>query len=60
MQLKVENLNVSYGKIKALHGIDFDIEQGEIVCIIGANGAGKSTTLRASPMCPRGAGCSAT
>jgi branched-chain amino acid transport system ATP-binding protein len=47
MQLKVENLNVSYGKIKALHGIDFDIEQGEIVCIIGANGAGKSTTLRA-------------
>jgi branched-chain amino acid transport system ATP-binding protein len=47
MQLKVENLNVSYGKIKALHGIDFDIAQGEIVCIIGANGAGKSTTLRA-------------
>lgn len=47
MQLRVENLNVSYGKIKALHGIAFEIEQGEIVCIIGANGAGKSTTLRA-------------
>jgi len=47
MQLKVENLNVSYGKIKALHGIDFEIDGGEIVCIIGANGAGKSTTLRA-------------
>ncbi len=47
MQLSVENLQVSYGKIKALHGLDFHIEQGEIVTIIGANGAGKSTTLRA-------------
>jgi len=47
MQLKVENLQVSYEKIKALHGLDFEIEEGEIVCIIGANGAGKSTTLRA-------------
>lgn len=47
MQLTVKNLQVSYGKIKALHGLDFEIEQGEIVCIIGANGAGKSTTLRA-------------
>ncbi len=47
MQLVIENLQVSYGKIKALHGIDFQIDAGEIVCIIGANGAGKSTTLRA-------------
>jgi branched-chain amino acid transport system ATP-binding protein len=47
MQLIVENLQVSYGKIKALHGINFQIDKGEIVCIIGANGAGKSTTLRA-------------
>ncbi len=47
MQLTVENLAVSYGKIKALHGISFSVEQGEIVTIIGANGAGKSTTLRA-------------
>jgi branched-chain amino acid transport system ATP-binding protein len=47
MQLLVENLQVSYEKIKALHGIDFEIDEGEIVCIIGANGAGKSTTLRA-------------
>lgn len=47
MQLVVENLSVSYDKIKALHGISFSIEQGEIVTIIGANGAGKSTTLRA-------------
>jgi len=47
MLLSVENLRISYGKIRALHGIDFNIEEGEIVCIIGANGAGKSTTLRA-------------
>jgi branched-chain amino acid transport system ATP-binding protein len=47
MLLSVENLRVSYGQIKALHGISFHIEEGEIVCIIGANGAGKSTTLRA-------------
>ncbi len=47
MLLSVENLRVSYEKIKALHGISFQIDEGEIVCIIGANGAGKSTTLRA-------------
>ena len=47
MLLSVENLQVSYDKIKALHGINFKINEGEIVTIIGANGAGKSTTLRA-------------
>lgn len=47
MFLSVENLKVSYDKIMALHGISFQIEEGEIVSIIGANGAGKSTTLRA-------------
>ncbi len=47
MQLIVDNLTVSYGNIRALHGISFSVEQGEIVTIIGANGAGKSTTLRA-------------
>ena len=47
MLLNVENLRVSYGNIKALHGISFNIDAGEIVTIIGANGAGKSTTLRA-------------
>ena len=47
MLLSVNNLRVSYGNIKALHGINFHIDEGEIVCIIGANGAGKSTTLRA-------------
>jgi len=42
MLLKVENLRVSYGKIKALHGINFNIDVGEIVTIIGANGAVKA------------------
>ena len=44
--LSVENLNVYYGGIHALQGIDFTIERGEIVTLIGANGAGKSSTLR--------------
>ena len=47
MLLVVENLHASYDRIKALHGISFKIDEGEIVTIIGANGAGKSTTLRA-------------
>ena len=47
MLLSVENLSVSYDRIRALHGISFEVDEGEIVCIIGANGAGKSTTLRA-------------
>lgn len=47
MLLSVEELRVSYGNIKALHGLNFEIDEGEIVCIIGANGAGKSTTLKA-------------
>ena len=57
MLLSAENIHVSYEGIKALHGIDFQIDEGEIVCIIGANGAGKSTTLRAiSRLVPVAAG----
>jgi len=44
--LKVENLNVYYGGIHALKGISFDVSKGKIITLIGANGAGKSTTLR--------------
>jgi branched-chain amino acid transport system ATP-binding protein len=43
--LEVKNLKVRYGNIEALHGISFDVKEGEIVTLIGANGAGKSTTL---------------
>jgi branched-chain amino acid transport system ATP-binding protein len=44
--LKVTDLVVSYGGIEALKGISFEVDQGKIVTLIGANGAGKSTTLR--------------
>jgi branched-chain amino acid transport system ATP-binding protein len=43
--LEIENLNVYYGAIHALKGISFQVDKGEIVALIGANGAGKSTTL---------------
>jgi branched-chain amino acid transport system ATP-binding protein len=45
--LKVDNLEVAYGNIKAIKGISLEVNQGEIVTLIGSNGAGKSTTLRA-------------
>jgi branched-chain amino acid transport system ATP-binding protein len=44
--LEVKDLNVHYGAIHALHGINVTVEQGQVVCLIGSNGAGKSTTLR--------------
>ena len=44
--LKVVDAVVRYGSIEALHGVSFEVEQGEIVTLLGANGAGKSTTLR--------------
>lgn len=45
--LGVRDLDVSYGAVRALHGVALDVNEGEIVTLIGSNGAGKSTTLRA-------------
>lgn len=45
--LEIQDLHVSYGKTQALHGINLTVRKGEVVALIGANGAGKSTTLRA-------------
>ncbi|HBT15949.1 MAG TPA: ABC transporter ATP-binding protein, partial [Firmicutes bacterium] len=45
MMLKVENLDVYYGNIHALHNVSFEVNEGEIVTLIGANGAGKTTVL---------------
>jgi len=57
MMLKVENLDVYYGNIHALHAVSFEVKEGEIVTLIGANGAGKTTTLHAiSGLIPIAAG----
>lgn len=56
--LELENITAGYGSITALHGVSLRVEKGSIVTLVGANGAGKSTTLRASPAlwrCGRGA-----
>ena len=45
--LKVAGLHVAYGGIKAVKGIDLEVNQGELIALIGANGAGKTTTLKA-------------
>ena len=45
MLLQIQNLHVKYGNIEVLHGVSVDVREGEIVSILGANGAGKSTTL---------------
>jgi len=47
MLLEVSGLEAGYGGIRAVKGIDLEVREGELVCLIGANGAGKSTTLRA-------------
>jgi len=46
LMLDVQNLEVAYGTIRAVHGVSFSVDKGEIVTLIGANGAGKSTILR--------------
>jgi len=45
--LILENVNAGYGPAQTLHGIDLEVRQGEVVCIIGRNGAGKTSTMRA-------------
>jgi branched-chain amino acid transport system ATP-binding protein len=47
MLLEIRDLTLLYGRIQALHGITLDVDEGEVVALIGANGAGKSTTMRA-------------
>jgi branched-chain amino acid transport system ATP-binding protein len=47
MLLEIDNITLLYGRIQALHGISLEVGEGEIVALIGANGAGKSTTMRA-------------
>ncbi len=47
MLLNIDNITVSYGGVRALRGVSCQVEEGEIVALIGANGAGKSTTLKA-------------
>ena len=44
--LKVENLNFSYGKIQAIRDVSFEVQDGEILAIVGANGAGKSSLMK--------------
>src|SRR6478735_9358875 len=46
-RLSVRNLTVSYGQHRVVHGISLDVERGEIVALLGANGSGKSTTVKA-------------
>ena len=57
--LHISNIHTSYGNIEALHGVDLEINEGEIVTLIGANGAGKSTllmTVCGDPRAARGGG----
>ena len=45
--LRVENIETYYGKVAALRGVSFEVREGQIVTLLGSNGAGKSTTLKA-------------
>jgi len=53
MLLEVKDLRVKYGNIEALHGVSFNVDRGEIVTLIGANGAGKTSTLLSLSRLPR-------
>ena len=54
--LRVNKLEAFYGQIRALHGLDFQLEEGGVTTLLGANGAGKTTTLRALCGMVRGTG----
>jgi branched-chain amino acid transport system ATP-binding protein len=45
--LKIRSLHAAYGRIEALHGVDLDVNAGEVVCLVGRNGVGKTSTMRA-------------
>ena len=47
MSLQVRGLRAGYGRLEVLHGVDLEVPEGELVAVIGANGAGKTTVLRA-------------
>ena len=53
MMLQVKDLKVRYGNIEALHGVNFEVDRGEIVTLIGSNGAGKTSTLLSLSRLPR-------
>lgn len=54
--LEVQNLRAGYGPLQVLHGIDFSVDEGQVCVILGANGSGKSTTLKALSGLIRGSG----
>jgi branched-chain amino acid transport system ATP-binding protein len=44
--MKIRSLRAAYGRIEALHGVDLDVKEGEVVCLVGRNGVGKTSTMR--------------
>ena len=57
MRLEVNDLHVRYGRIHAVRGVSLTVEEGEVVAVLGANGAGKSSLAPTSHAGPRAGGC---